>query len=301
MIDLLVIPLLALHLMCVNVAAAGPLVIPWLERRWARDDLLARNTGRFLAWASVLLLIIGSLLGLLVGVAKWTTDYQQVLSQFSSRIYYGVWELAFSLILMVVAAIWLSRARQSTLAGRWIRATIWILATTNLLYHFPFLFALVSDVSAGHITLEGPISSADFRRLIADPSVLARVTHHWLASFAVTGIAIIVFSARSARLGIDDAGRAAVWGGRLALIPTIVQIPVGIWLLLELPQASQQQVMGGDMMATGLFGVSILAALSLLHVLAAIAFGDSERKTLRNAIGLMLLIVVCMTGVLQRM
>ena len=56
-----------------------------------------------------------------------------------------------------------------------------------------------------------------------------------------------------------------------------MQLPVGVWVLLSMPQIMQQQVMGQDLLATILFGVSLIVALGLMHHLALISLGDTSR------------------------
>ena len=299
MSELLLVPLLAVHLLCVNVASAGPLVAIWLDWRANRDELAAR-VGRFLVWISFILLVAGSCFGLLLGFSLWSDSYRSVFELFQRRIYFGFWEILFSLVLMLFCASWWSLVPKSSTVGRSFRSLLQVLAATNLLYHFPFLFVVLSDVANGHTSPKEVIDAADFRQIIATGSVWIRVVHIWLASFAVTGITLIGFALWYTPRGDDEAFRASVWGGRIALLPTMLQIPVGLWVLVQLPRAAQQRLLGGDIFGSSLLVVSIVGALGLLHLLAAVAFGDASRKTQSRTVSLMLLVVFLMTVVLKR-
>jgi len=61
----------------------------------------------------------------------------------------------------------------------------------------------------------------------------------------------------------------------------------------------QKQFMGGDSLTTGLFAVSVVAALALMHSLAAVALGDVQRKTIIRAMALLVLTVLLMSGALH--
>jgi hypothetical protein len=299
--QLALILLLTAHLLCVNVAAAGPLVAMWLDWREGRGDKLCGTAGRFLTWESLALLAVGACLGLTIGWMQWDQAYRRAILQFDRRVFFAVWELAFSLGLMTMAAVWWTMILESRPLGRGVRMFLQFLAGTNLLYHFPLLFIVISDVSTAEASLSKSVDSADFRSLIVTGSVMSRAVHVCLASFAVTGVALIAHSEWLQRRGTADAARIAVWGGRLALVVTILQLPVGVWLLSQLPSRGQRLVLGGDPIATSLLGISILLALWLMHLLAAIALGDTTRKNTRLSVAVMVVTVLLMSGVLVRL
>jgi hypothetical protein len=292
---------LALHLMCVNVAAAGPLVCVWLDWRAASDDL-ARRAGRFLAISSIALLLVGGGLGIAIAGLLWNDAYHDLMHAFSYKIVWGAWELLFSVVLMAVYAVVVAIAPARRIGWRLLRASIAVLAATNLLYHFPTLFIAISEVGAGY--LDGPprIDAAAFRQMMAESSVLARSVHFWLASIAVTGITLVAY-ARWLQRSEDEmtnGGRLATWGARIALVPTLLQILVGVWLLSVLPASMQQRMLGEDLMAASLLGLSIIAALWLMHQLSAVAMGDTKPKSLNIAILLMCSVVLLMTMASRR-
>ena len=126
-----------------------------------------------------------------------------------------------------------TRRSQST-AG--LRCFVLLLSGTNLLYHFPFLFTVASDVFL-EPEFPGTLRAAEFRREMMRPDVLARVVHVVLASFAVTGVTLIGYGLRLQRQekAASDGQRVARSGGYLALITSLIQVPVGLWLITVLP------------------------------------------------------------------
>jgi hypothetical protein len=297
-----VVLVFALHLLCVNVSTAGPLVCLWLEWREGRGDELAGRAGRYLAGLSLTLLVLGGVLGLLLGYLLWTPGLREALLRLPSKIYFGVWELVFSLVCMGLHLLWW---RAAPSCSRWLRvgrSLLPLLAGTNLLYHFPVLFVVIAQIANSASPAGDVIDASAFRQRMLDGEVLARAAHFTLASFAVTGVALFGFALRIARRGADesDVNRVAAWGGRIALVTTLLQIPAGIWVLFQVPADVQSRLLGGDLLGAALLALSIVAALMLLHNLAAVAMGDAQRGVLIRSMTMMVLVVVLMTGTLQR-
>jgi len=292
-LEILVSLILGLHLLCVDLAAAGPLVCLWLDWKEGRGDLQAGHAGRFLLKATLHGLVIGTLLGLTVGCFLWDAEYRAQLMRVASRVHFGVWEWLFSVALLYGYRWCWRDATTCCAAKRRLRWLLPLLASTNLLYHFPPLFLIFSQLDPAGEAL----SSAQFRARLVDGYVVARTVHFCLAALAVTGIALVVFALKQSRNSetVEDPTRPARWGARLALVATLLQLPVGIWIVLEMGPVAQRQVMGGNLVATGLFGLSLLGALALMHYLSALAFGKFRREVAVRTISLMILIVLLMT------
>jgi hypothetical protein len=301
LLEILITLLLAAHLLCVNVAAAGPLVCIWLDWKEGRGDALAGRAASYLGQASLLTLILGGLLGLAIGGASWSDAYSDLWAgPMSHKALWGVGEYVFSVVLAGGYVLWRGAA-PGRLRG--LRCFVLLLNGTNLLYHFPFLFTVAHDVYLQGEVLK-PLSASEFRGWMAHPDVLARVVHVVLASFAVTGVTLIGYGLRLQREkgGAADSERVSRWGGYLALIPSLLQVPVGLWLIAVLPPQWQSRALGGDLPAAVLLGVSVLLALYLLQELANVAFGEViHRKQLVRVMVTMVAIVLLMTGVLRRM
>jgi hypothetical protein len=292
----------ALHLLCVNVASAGPLVAVLFEWLEGRGNRLAGEAGRYLVGWSVGLLIPGGLLGVIIGWQFWSPEYRQVLGRLSSKVHFGGWELVFSLALMLLHLWWWRARPQATGWQRGLRIFVAILASTNLLYHFPTLFAVI-ETTVTNQPAGDAISSSEFRSIIARQAILARVAHFVLAAIAMCGITLLGYALRLGRKKADagDVQRVAAWGAQIALVPTLAQLPVGLWLAASLDSHLQSAVSGNDPLCTTLLLASIAVSIWLLQVLAGIAIGDSERSRLIRAMALMVLVVTMMSGVLQRL
>lgn len=295
----------AVHLLCVNVASAGPLVCVWLEWCEGRGNALAGEAGRYLARWALWLLLPGGLLGVVIGWLLWDAQYQAVLGQLSSKVFFGVWEVFFSFALMAVQLFWWQKQPQCRPWQRGLRMVLLLLASSNLLYHFPILFAVIEQLATSTADADAAekISGSEFRTFLAQPAILARALHFVLAAIATCGIVLLGYALRMMRHKRDaaDIQRVAAWGGQIALVPTLLQIPVGLWLTFTLPPTAQHAATGGDFAATTLFLLSIMGAFALMQTLAAIAIGDVERGRLIRAIVLLVVVVVLMGGVLQRL
>ncbi len=293
---------LSFHLLCMNAATAGPLVCVWLDWRERRGDPFAGRAGRQLAWWTLGLFFVGMALGGLVAWWEWTPAFwRELLERFYSRIYWGAWELAFSALLLAVYAIWWRFAPGKT-AARAGRSLLAVLAATNLMYHFPPLFVVVAKLGSGELAQVGQ-DDLPFMRLAWQGEALALTVHFWLASLAVAGMMLALIVTRwtvSDDAESAAAARLAVWGGRLALVPTLLQIPVGLWIMMRLPPLRQGQLMGRDLLGSALLAGGVLASLWLMHLLVGLAVGEARRQAVRRSAVLLLIVVLLMTGALRR-
>lgn len=301
MVEVVVTLLLALHLLCVNVATAAPVICLWCEWREARGNRLAGELGRFLAKSAIVLFCIGMLLGLCIGALIWSEKYAAVVSHLESKVLFGVAELGFSLFLLAVYIPWWKRFPTCSTKHRIGRSLLPLLAGTNLMYHFPLLFVVISNLVQLESVPSEAMDAAGFRQVIMNGEVMARVVHFWLASFAVTGVLILWRAWNLMRADPEnrDAASMARWGGRIAALPTILQLPIGFWLVLELPEAIQSDFMGESVVASSLFAASLVAALWLMHPLSAVAMGNVKPRTLVHAMVSMIVVVLLMTGTLR--
>jgi hypothetical protein len=299
--DLLETLLLAAHLLCVNVAAGGPIVAAWFDWRGARGDATAAWSARQMAAWSVGGLIAGGLLGVGMGWLKWDAAYRALwLGPLSYKAHWAAIELVFSLVLMLGWWWWLPRTVGGSRVAMWTRGAIALLAATNLLYHFPVLFTVAARLYDAGQTAGEPIRGAGFREQMLLAETPALTIHIVLASIAVAGTMLIGLALRRRRQGQEaEAARLAIWGGRWALIVSLVQLPVGVWTLFVLPPTSQAAIMGHSTVGTLLLVGSLAAAFWLLRELVNVSLGDTTRAVLIRAMAAMLITVVLMAGLLQ--
>lgn len=296
--DVVRLTLLTLHLLAMNVASGGPLLCGWLNIRSARRNCQpSQDLALSLAWWSMLLLLVGVMLGVVVG---FLTVYQgddrllSVLPYFRRKIIWGVLELFCSLFWLFGYWIWLKKRPPRSRIGHFLHVGLALLAATNLLYHFPGLLTVMSRAAHGEIELSQPMTPGEFRQLVFSPNVVAHSLHFSLASLAVTGVFATWIAVR--RQQVAD---FQILGARLALAATLLQIPTGIWLLTVTPRLAQARLLGADPWTTGWFIGSMLGAFYLLQNLAALAFGDTSPAVVSRCRWIMIVTVLLMTGTLQ--
>jgi len=287
----------SLHLLAVDLAMAGPLVAVWLEWRGARrPEPDAAPIARRLAGWSLAAGIVGIGLGLLAlavlpgGEAE---PYRRALQAVSpARWWYVAEELLFY-VLFLVAYVGAWRWFQSGPAGRAIHRGLGIIAATDLMYHFPPMFAVLSTISTRPALWGESLGNRPlYWKLLLEGETFSRVVHHWLAAVAVSATVGLLLAAKQPQ--------RRPWFARIALGATVAQLPVGVWVLLSMPPLMQQQLMGQDLLATILFGTSLIAALGLMHHLALISLRDTSRGAVARTAALMLLTVFIMASVLHR-
>ena len=283
--------LFSIHLICVHIASIAPLVAIWFDWKEGGGNELAGRVGKRLLLQSVGFLLLGGVLGLLLGWLVWSPEFHQALQRLSSKVFYGVWELLFSLVLVLLCWFWQSR-RPGGSAARWGRSFLLVLAGTNLIYHFPVLFAVIRRVAEGAVAGEAALTSAQFREQLVQGDILAKLLHFTLASAAVCGAWLLMMAERE---NPEDSKQVIRWGARFSLNAVLLQFPAGFWLLTKLSRTAQNQLLGGNLLAMGMMGVSLGLAFWLLHELAELAGGRLARG--RRAVLLMGLIVVAMSAV----
>lgn len=285
--DVFSIALLTLHFTAANVAVGGPVLALWLDRRAARGDAAADRLGRRLLRLSLVGLYVGSLLGVAAAYVWWRGAPAAVERAFRalprSRYEFGVAELIFSAICWEIwLRLWSGGKRRKL--GWWLGFA----GTTNVVYHFPTLFAALSVLAT---RLLEPGETLRFVTLLADAEVLTRTFHFLMASLAVAG-AVMAWWA-------DSDEQLKRRGALVALVATVLQWPLGISVLLSLPGASRNALLGDELTATAVFGLSLGAVVVLMHHLAAAAFGTTTRRELRTLLVWLGLTIVLMTAVRQ--
>jgi hypothetical protein len=277
---------------------AGPLVCILLHQRARRfsapetDDVARRLASLAMASLAAGLLLGGALLAL-----RWSSDrsYFEAASVIpASRYWFAGAELAFYFGCMAIyRGLW-NRLQTRPL----VHALVALAASLNLIVHFPALFTIISVLVSRPQHWAEPLDRAGYWQMLLDGEVVSRVMHVWLSSAAVTGVTLMWLSARVE----SPAERKALTrlGATIALVATVAQLPVGVWVALELPEASRNALLGNDLAASMLFGLSLLLVLHLLHTLAAIALGEIDRSHVRSAALVTAVLVLLMVGARTR-
>lgn len=294
---------LAAHLLCVNLAAAGPLICIWLDcmgRRRQHSDLWATAVTK-MALASLLALQAGVVFGLLS--AGWlyhqqNTAYLDAFLRVQSRALWGVAEIAFSLVCLLTYFAWARYGRREARWQRVVHRTLAVATATNLLYHFPPLFAILSEL-AQLPDQPGKVSSADFRDWLMEPLVIAKSLHVWGASLAVAGIFCAVVAPRFPEEQYKNGLNPIRSGGICwCLLATTTQLFSGMGIIMYLPNTAQFQLTGGSLGDTALLVVSVLLTFRLMQQSVSPAFGRATSREANLLMGHVVLVVVLMTGTL---
>lgn len=288
MLELLTCLLLAVHLLAMNLASAGPLVCVWLG--W-RDDEIARSLGRRLAWWSVGAFMMGMLTGGGMLLSANSTGLSAALARFPARAYWFAGaELLFSLVVMlVIAGAWRK-------LNRWGLAVLAFITATNLLYHFPPMMAAIGQLASNsRWASEGVIDRPTLLSLLGRHEVLALSFHFAMSSFAVAGIAILQIISQQHEEPTGTTKSRARGAAGLALAATLAQIPIGLWLLMSLPTPAQTSLMGASLWASLTFMAALITSLVLLQRLVMVAIGETDRQNLKRVVSLLCGVVLLMT------
>jgi hypothetical protein len=296
---IIAILILALHLLAANVAAAGPLIAAWMAGRGPEGVVASR---RLVAWALAALVVSGILgAGMLLAPSD---DLRMAVARFpASAWWYAGGELVFSSLCL--AGLWLvlrSERRRPLLT--WMLA---IVSASNLLYHFPPLMAVIGRVATDAAWADEPIMTRRILvRLSLRPEIMSLWIHFVVASLAVAAVAAIALVRWPRSGAVSDEALADVECARLtrrlagiALAASAVQLPVGGWLLAASDTRMRDALVGGDLTATGCFVAGVLATISLLQSLAALAMGDTTSSMRRRTLWLTLAVVVLMAATLS--
>lgn len=269
-LDILTTLLLALHILCVQMSAGAPLLSAYLDwRSWktgSRDDAAA---GLRLLTISIVLFGLGLLLGMLTGWIQHhreLRDYRASISYLGSRFWWGLGELLFFVICVVICLVLWHRRPAGGVTHRFCRRLLAILAATNLLYHFPPLMKLVRAAASADEVQQ--LTRSEFRDLVFNVHSVSVWLHFCVAAVATAGVVLVWIS-----LG-RKWDRAAVFGARAASLAIAVQFGIGFWIVLALPVEQQRKLVGDNLLVMGALAVGIVGMFRVLQQLAAPALAN---------------------------
>jgi hypothetical protein len=290
MSDILGAVTLAIHLLAVNVAAAGPLVAAWLASR-GRAGL---PVGRRVVWQSLAGLSVGAVLGggLLLTASE---RMQAALTRFPASTYwFAGMEIAFSAACVggMLLAIRADRARP------WLAWLLALASASNLLYHFPPLMTVIGKLANDSLwARERVITREVLNHQAMRPEVLAFWVHFTLASIAAAAIIASALAPRDASRPEHERLFRRLAGAALAA--TLAQLPVGVWLLVAGGSAERDAMLGERLVASAAFMGGVIAALALAYTLAMIMLGDAAPNMRRRSGWLLVTVAVLMSATLM--
>lgn len=301
MLYLLDILVMTAHLVCVNLASGGPLVGAWLDWRGVRGDGAAARGAVTLARWSLAGLAVGAGLGLVLGTLRWDASYRELwLGPLNYKLHWAAAEAIFSLVLLLGWWLCLPGQAGGKRSAALARGFFALLSSANLLYHFPFLFSVAAHLHIRGYDAGDRINGAAFRQLMVMHETPALAVHVSLASLALAGVALIAVALRAERAGGPEVrDRLARCGAWWSLVPSLLQLPVGLWTLTTLPADAQSRIMGDSGLAILVFLAAIGSSLWLLSDLAQVAFGETARSRLWRVMAAMLTTVVLMIAMQQ--
>lgn len=298
---------MVLHLLVIAVAAAGPLLcIPLNAKQLNRKDLTERDAywtlGTTLSRHANRALIIGSLFGLIVAGIIWNDDFHQRCHVLKSRFMYAGIEWVFSCVLLLITHRWWSK-RPDGLKSFVFRSLLIVLATTNLLYHFPIIFMLVHEIPdnvvADLVSSGTELSRQQFYEYAFSSSMLARWLHivvsMLMISFAYLAMISLRFAGDTNDVARETAVRIVRWSARNMLIMLFAQIGLGLMALMTMKNS--RLVMGGDVMVTALFGGAMCLLLLQIQQWTALMSRKIDPQAVARAVTTLIALFSCMTAV----
>lgn len=296
-----------LHLLVIAVAAAGPLLcIPLNAKQLNRKDSAERDAywalGTTLSRHANIALIVGSVFGLIVAALVWNDDFHQRCHILKTRFMWLAVEWVFSCVLLLITHRWWSK-RPDGLKPFLFRSLLIVLATTNLLYHFPIIFMLVHEIPAivvAELESSGAeLSRQQFYEYAFSSSMLARWLHIVISMLMISFAYVAVIALRFARDATDVARETAVrtvsWCARNVLILLFAQIGFGLMALMTMENS--KLVMGGDVMVTALFGGSMCLLLLQMQQWTALLSRKIDPQAVARAVTTLIALFSCMTAV----
>lgn len=291
--QLVIILLLAAHLLAMNLASAGPLAAVWL-----RSVAGGAAASRRVAFASLAALAIGGLLGTGLLLAP-NPPLRAALQRFPARAYWFAGaELAFSAACMLAIALLPSGGRRRR-AWQLLGCGLALATVTNLLYHFPPWMGVIGKLVvnpswAPHDVL----GRAELLPLMGRTEIIALSSHFTLASLTVAALAAAWLLDRPGVDELQEAERS--WAQRrlaaAALLATLLQLGVGIWLLASLNEGMRGRLLGGRLLAAVAFFAGLLTTLKMSEQLGAAVFATSPKAPCRKAARWLVITVLLMTG-----
>ena len=296
-----------LHLLVIAVAAAGPLLcIPLNAKQLNRKDSAERDAywalGTTLSRHANIALIVGSVFGLIVAALVWNDDFHQRCHILKTRFMYAAVEWVFSCVLLLITHRWWSK-RPDGLKPFLFRSLLIVLATTNLLYHFPIIFMLVHEIPAivvAELESSGAqLSQQQFYEYAFSSSMLARWLHIVISmlmiSFAYVAVIALRFARDATNVACETAVRTVSWSARNVLILLFAQIGFGLMALMTMENS--QMVMGGDVIVTALFGGSMCLLLLQMQQWTALLSRKIDPQAVARAVTTLIALFSCMTAV----
>ncbi len=283
------------HLAFACFAAAAPLVAAWLHCRAAGGDNPSRRAGLRLAGWSLVSLALALLTGLLLGLLNYRAEenYSELLLALRRKLEWGMAELAFSAVLVYLFWRWWKRTPDLPRGKSILRCSLAVLAGTNLLYHFPLLFAILDQLRSEPGLVGNAITSSEFRQWIIVPVVYTKAFHVVLAGVALSLLALICDGGDDSQ----DSSRLTTVAARGMLATLVLQLLVGIWMLVVMPPEQRDPLIGMGGVAPWLLALAMILFVAMNQALLPVAGGEKVGNRPRWLLGMTLLLFLVMSAI----
>lgn len=276
--------LVAAHLFTGALAGAGPLVAAGCRlfpaMRSEGDDSL-RRLAKWSLVAMFASLGVGAVSALLLWWPENSSYRAAALGIPAADYAMLAAEWVFTLVLLTIYfAVW-RRGKSHP----WLHGLIALVASTNLLYHFPTMMIVMGALAADPgLAAEAEVTRPVFLRLIAMPALLAKTLHFWSLSVLVAGIST---SYAGGKAPVGRAASVVQAGGVVGLVGLALMFLTGVLLLTQLPALPQRALIGGDLVATAALTATLGMALAMAQGLLSLATSAApakEASTTRNVL-----------------
>ena len=294
--------LLPIHLWLINLSVGAGLLILWLE--WLPPTPSLQRVVERLGRASWTMLILGGLVGGLHGWLIWDSTWQAKVRLLESRVFFGVIEFVFSVVLFVAYDLWRRRRPELNRIWTWGRWILVLAAVSNLWYHFPALFGVMQQLPPSSLARDEVLSSREFIEQMLSPNVLARWTHFTASCLAVAPV-VALFSlnhltddsvAPDTNTVPDEDSMQMAW--RLAGVSAVAtwsQWLIGAWVFATQPVTFQYRVTGEDTHLSFGFGLSLLIVVGLSFAQGMLLQRPLNRSLAWLVASLQAIVIVVMT------
>lgn len=285
-----------LHIIPMNIALGGSLTafITDLRGRTRNSEYhlaLARSFAKVIPIAMAFTITLGVAPLLFLQVLYGQLFYT------SSILMAWPWLSVIALIILAYYGFYLYSYRWEKLNG----ARLWVVLVSGL------LVAVVGLIYTNNLTLM--LAPERFAALyhsnptgthwnFDDPTVVPRYLHFFVASFAITGLFVVIYGLGKVKTNESYGKWAMKYGTLWFTIATIIQMAVGIWFLLTLPREVMMLFMGQNMLATILLGLGIL--LPIISMMLLILAAKSEKPRALAVSGISVLALTLIVMVLMR-
>jgi len=281
-----------LHIIPMNLALGGGFVAAvtdWFGRRRKSEHhlSLARSLARMLPIVIAFTITLGVAPLLFIQVLYGQFFYT------SSVLVGWPWLSVIALLILSYYGFYLYAFRWEQLQGK--RLTI-VLVSAVLFAAIGFLYTnnlvlMLTPEKWAAMYFQNPHGA---HLNLSDPTVVPRFLHFFTASFAVAGLLVALLGFLKRQQGSAYSRWAIRYGVLWFVIATFLQLFVGLWFLLSLPEAVRMIFMGGDDLATVVFVVALVCAFASIALMMVALTTSNPSWKLIAGFALITLTIICM-------